>query len=371
MAGQFAFAELVGCRLPIQLASLGGPVGTPELAGAVSEAGGLGMVPNPSSAEEVEQLLTRAQGVTSQPLGIGFLVPFAGREAVAAAAARANVVEFFYGRPDRDQVALGSADGALVGWQSGSAEEAIAAVEAGCDYVIVQGIEAGGHVRGTQRLDDVLAETLARVEVPVVAAGGGGTSGRVAALLRAGGAGVRVGTRFVAAEESNAHPDYVGSLIAASSDDTVLTEAFGANWPDAPHRVLRAAVKAANELDGTAVAVAGDMEISRFHSMPPTRQVRGDIKAMALYAGESVDAVTQRLPAREIVSELAADLPGARDAQRDPANAALRREARAGTRRLSMTASRPVRASDAHVARRLLAREGESVRNVRAETPPA
>src|SRR3954453_11819536 len=131
MAGQFAFAELVGCRLPIQLASLGGPVGTPELAGAVSEAGGLGMVPNPSSAEDVEQLLARARSVTSQPLGIGFLVPFAGREAVAAAPARANVVEFFSGRPDRDQVALGSSDGALVGWQSGSAEEAVAAVGGG------------------------------------------------------------------------------------------------------------------------------------------------------------------------------------------------------------------------------------------------
>src|SRR3954453_1580225 len=199
MASQFAFAELVGGRLPIQRASLGGPVGTPELAAAVSEAGGLGMIPNPSSAEEVERLVTAARNVTSEPLGIGFLVPFAGREAVAAAGATANVVEFFYGQPDRDLVALGTADGALVGWQTGSAEEAIAAVEAGCDYVIVQGIEAGGHARGAQRLDDVLAETLARVEVPVVAAGGVGTSGRVAALLAAGASCVRVGTRFVAA----------------------------------------------------------------------------------------------------------------------------------------------------------------------------
>lgn len=49
------FTDLVGCRLPLQLASLGGPVGTPALAAAVSEAGGLGMIPNPSSAAEVEQ----------------------------------------------------------------------------------------------------------------------------------------------------------------------------------------------------------------------------------------------------------------------------------------------------------------------------
>src|SRR5438067_7852622 len=113
MMAASGFPALIGCRLPIQLASLGGPVGTPELAAAVSEAGGLGMIPNPSSAEEVERLLTDAHDVTSEPVGIAFLVPFAGREAVAAAAAAASVVEFFYGQPDRDQVALGSADGAL------------------------------------------------------------------------------------------------------------------------------------------------------------------------------------------------------------------------------------------------------------------
>jgi nitronate monooxygenase len=304
-----AFVDLVGCRLPIQLASLGGPVGTPELAAAVSEAGGLGMIPNPASADEVERLMSAARAVTSGPLGIGFLVPFVETEAVAAAAANANVVEFFYGDPERDLVQLGKADGALVGWQTGSAAEAAAAVEAGCDYVVIQGIEAGGHVRGRQHLDDALAETLDQVNVPVVAAGGVGTPDRVAVLLAAGASAVRVGTRLVAGEESNAHPDYVAALIAASADDTVLTECFGANWPNAPHRVLRSAVEAANALDRATTAAVGDWEIPRFHSMPPTRQVRGEIAAMALYAGESVDAVKQRQPAREIVSELARDLP--------------------------------------------------------------
>lgn len=303
-----AFVDLVGCRLPIQLASLGGPVGTPELAAAVSEAGGLGMIPNPASADEVERLMSAARAVTSGPLGIGFLVPFVETEAVSAAAANANVVEFFYGDPERDLVRLGKADGALVGWQTGSAAEAAAAVEAGCDYVVIQGIEAGGHVRGRQHLDDALAETLDQVDVPIVAAGGVGTPDRVAVLLAAGASAVRVGTRFVAAEESNAHPDYVAALIAASAGNTVLTECFGANWPNAPHRVLRSAVEAANSLDRATTAAVGDWEIPRFHSMPPTRQVRGEITAMALYAGESVNAVKQRQPAREIVLELAADL---------------------------------------------------------------
>ncbi len=137
MATDQAFAGLVGCRLPIQLASLGGPVGTPDLAAAVSNAGGLGMIPNPTSAADVERVVATARELTSQPVGIGFLVPFVSREAVQAAAATAHVVEFFYGDPQRDLVRLACAGDAVVGWQTGSAEEAVQAVESGCDYVVV------------------------------------------------------------------------------------------------------------------------------------------------------------------------------------------------------------------------------------------
>jgi hypothetical protein len=108
------FAGLVGCRLPIQLASLGGPIGTPALAAAVSEAGGLGMIPNPTSAAEVEQLVAATRAGTSRPIGVGFLVPFVSREAVEAAATAAELVEFFYGNPDADLVRAGKASGALL-----------------------------------------------------------------------------------------------------------------------------------------------------------------------------------------------------------------------------------------------------------------
>jgi nitronate monooxygenase len=290
------------------LAPLGGPIGTPELAAAVSEAGGLGMIPNPSSAADVERLVAAARTRTTGPVGVGFLVPFVVRDAVEVAAAAADVVEFFFGDPDPELVSAGKARGALVGWQVGSAAEAIRAVEAGCDYVVVQGIEAGGHVRGTQNLDDVLRETLAAVDVPVVAAGGVGTAVRVAGLLDAGAAGVRVGTRFVAADEADAHPDYVAMLIAASHRDTVLTEAFSVGWPDAPHRVLRSAVEAADRLDRPFAAIVGDREIPRFASTPPTTRARGEIVAMALYAGESVDAVLRIQPAAEVMAELSAQL---------------------------------------------------------------
>src|SRR3954452_5307523 len=307
MASRRRFTDLVGCRLPVQLASLGGPIGTPALAAAVSDAGGLGTIPNPS-ADEVEAKLQSARALTNQPLAVGFLLPFLSREALDAAARSADVVEFFYGDPDPALVELARAHGAIVGWQAGSAAECQAAVAAGCDFVTIQGIEAGGHVRGTQRLDEALAETLAVVDVPVVAAGGIGTATRVSQLLAAGADAVRVGTRFVAAEESDAHPAYVALLVGASHDDTVLTDAFCTGWPDAPHRVLASAVAAAERRAGRPVATLGENEVPAFAALPPTRQVHGEIEAMALYAGESVDAVTHPQPAAAIMAELTAPL---------------------------------------------------------------
>ena len=144
--------------------------------------------------------------------------------------------------------------------------------------------------------------------MPVVAAGGIGTAERVHELLAVGASAVRVGTRFVAAEESDAHPAYVASLIRASRHDTVLTGAFANGWPDAPHRVLSSAVTAAERFVGRTVATLGERQLPAFAPVPPTRQARGEVEAMAMYAGESVDAVTATQPAAEIVAELTAVL---------------------------------------------------------------
>jgi len=126
------------------------------------------------------------------------------------------------------------------------------------------GTEAGGHVRGNQQLDQVLAETLSLVDVPMIASGGIGSAARAAQLLNAGAAAVRCGTRFVTAAEADAHPAYVQALIAAGAKDAVLTEAFGTGWPDAPHRVLRSSLDAAKAFTGDVVATVGT------RSLPPS-----------------------------------------------------------------------------------------------------
>jgi nitronate monooxygenase len=305
-----AFTRLVGCRLPIQQAGMGG-VGTTELAAAVSEAGALGMLAgNGRDPAAVQQAAEQVRVRTPAPFGISFLVPFLeDRAVVACAAEQAAVVEFFYGAPDAALVALVHAGGALACWQVGSVREARAAAEAGCDLVVAQGVEAGGHVRGEVGVLPLLDDVLAAVDVPVLAAGGIGSGRSLAAVLAAGAAGARVGTRFVAAAESAAHPDYVAALAAADGADTVLTKAFSHDWPDAPHRVLRASLEAAQRFDGevTAEVHVGERTVAvpRWHTYPPAGQIHGAIEALPHYAGQAVGAVRGVQPAGEIVAELA------------------------------------------------------------------
>ncbi len=157
----------------------------------------------------------------------------------------------------------------------------------------------------------LLNEVLEVVGAPVLAAGGIGTGRNMAAALAAGAEGVRVGTRFVAAEESGAHPQYVQSLIGAEAKDTVYTDVFSGLWPNAPHRVLRSSVEAAQGFQGEVVAKGLDADtgehypIPRFASITPRQTTTGAIEAMPHWAGESVDGVKRAQPAAEIVHELA------------------------------------------------------------------
>lgn len=304
------FTELVGCQVPIQQAPMGGGVVTPELAVAVSKAGGLGMLQQAGVtplADRIEWL----QRAGATPFGVNF-VPALGQgdqAEVELAASRARLVEFFWAEPDPRLVELVHAGGALAGWQVGSLEEARRAVGAGCDLLAVQGTEAGGHVRGTMALLPLLASVQEVVTVPVLAAGGIANARGMAAALAAGAAGVRVGTRFLATAESGAHPEYVAALLAADGEATVLTEAFGVGWPHAPHRVLRSALVAAQafqgEVVGTHTVGARSRPLARWAAQTPSREVTGTVAAMALYAGQGVGQVTRVVPAGQVVTELA------------------------------------------------------------------
>ncbi len=310
------FTELVGCSIPIQQAGLGG-LANPQLAAAVANAGAQGMVSVSGLPPDLlAGILDKLRKETSGVFGCNFLFPFVGeelREAVAVAASRSRVIDFFWGEPDPSLVQVVHSKGALACWQVGSRAEAVKAAEAGCDLIVAQGIEAGGHVRGQIGLLTLLSEVLEAVEVPVIAAGGIGGGRAMAAALATGASAVRVGTRFAAAEEAGAHPVYVKALIDAEPEDTVYTEAFGANWPNAPHRVLRSSLEAARAFAGDIVAEATNIythqkrPIRRFDSSMATRLVTGHVEAMPHWAGESVVGVKRIQPAAEIIRELSGE----------------------------------------------------------------
>ena len=140
--------------------------------------------------------------------GVNFIVPMMDRALARAGGASARPTSTSSSpTPTRRSVAVVHAGGAVCGWQVESAEEARAAEAAGCDVVIAKGWESGGRKRiEGPALLPLLDAVLAAVAVPVVAAGGIATARGVAAALAAGADGVRVGTRFIAAAESDAHP---------------------------------------------------------------------------------------------------------------------------------------------------------------------
>src|SRR5579864_3762074 len=295
------FTDLTGCRVPIQQAAIGG-LARPQLAIAVANSGGLGMVYAGSyEPKQMSEVFEDMRQHTSGVFGANFLIPEAFvadlgeiREQVETASNLVNVVEFFYRQPDPSLVDLVHSGGALAAWQVGSNEEAVAAAEAGCDMIVAQGIEAGGHIRGKIGLLTLLSQVLDSVKIPVIAAGGIGSGRALAAVLAAGASGARVGTRFIAATEAGAHPEYVKALIAGEPEDTVVTEAFSEGWPNAPHRLLRFCIDEAQNFNGEIVGhkkliSTGEMvPVKRFESFTMTSETTGTIKAMPHWAGESV-----------------------------------------------------------------------------------
>jgi nitronate monooxygenase len=316
---------------------MGGGLSRHELAAAVSEAGGLGTIAV-NGAGAIRRELAAARALTGRPLAVNVLLPFARRDWFEAAA-EADVVVTFWGRPRRRT-------GGIWLHQCGSVEEARRAQAAGADGVIAQGVEAGGHVRGTSTALELLERVRAALPpgYPVLLAGGIAGRDDARAALDVGASAAVAGTRFLLSAESRAHPDYKQRLLGAK--ETILTDLFGAGWP-APHRVV---ANAATErwLSGRRSSFYGHMSgkgrtpmlrgplanRALNHALAPgtrylpdtlqARMIRAQrpgsrlltpagptddgpaalVDAGALYAGETVARIGEVKPAAELVREL-------------------------------------------------------------------
>lgn len=299
-----------------------GSVSTPELAAAVADAGGLGML-GMSWREEaaVREAIDETRTLTDGRFGAnvvldestGVLPP---DECLGACLdAGVDVISLSFGGPTGYVERIHDAGGmALV--TVGSAEAAEHAVEAGADAVVAQGWEAGGHVQSEVATMALVPRVVNAVDVPVVAAGGIADGRSLAAALALGADGAWLGTRFVATRESGAHDRYRELVTGADESDTVYTDLFDGGWPGQPHRVLEndtvAEWRTAGEPgpgdrpgEGEAVASTPDGEsVERYDDLPPVEGLKGDVEALPVYAGQSAGGTGAVRPAGDVVRSL-------------------------------------------------------------------
>lgn len=221
--------EILGVEHPVMLAGMGG-VSYHLLAAAVSEAGGFGCLgaSTMSSAQMVEEIAaTRA--LTDRPFGVDLLTAMPEEmvdnvEKIIAGGAQVFVAGL--GVP-LEVIELCHRNNVLVVNMCGRVRHAVAAVEAGCDIVVAQGTEAGGHTGqiATMPLVPQIVDAVGD-RVPVVAAGGIYDGRGLAAALALGADGVWVGTRFIATPEARAVPGYKDTLLRTAEDGTVVTRGY-------------------------------------------------------------------------------------------------------------------------------------------------
>lgn len=321
--------ESLGLRWPIVQAAMGGGIATADLAIAVSRAGGLGtigLMPEDLFAAEIGRA---AETLGEIPFAANLLMPMLRRGHVRACLdQRVPVVSVFFGH-DPKVVRELKAAGSFVIYQVGSEAEADEVVRDGAGALIVQGVEAGGHVRSTERLAVLLPKVReAHPDIPVLAAGGIHDAASVRRARELGADGVVVGTRFLLTPEANAHEAYKQRLVEA--DETMLTDLFGLGW-NAPHRVVPndatrrwcrddaraprwlSRFNALSEVPGRLLSMRAAASLVRgqrpglpfFSPSPLTRGMPERTGVTPLYAGECVGRIGDIRPAVEIVRELA------------------------------------------------------------------
>jgi nitronate monooxygenase len=298
---------LLGIEYPILNASMAGTA-TGQLAAAVSEAGGFGMIggTNPDGASWVREQIRIARSLTARPFGVGFISSFPDTEELARVALDEGVAAINHSFADPTPfVAPAHAAGVKVFAQVQTLKQAITAAQAGVDVIIAQGSEAGGHAGalGTFALLPAVVDAVA--PIPVVAAGGIADGRGLAAALLLGAQGAWMGTRFVTSHEWGGASWEQEAVLAATSDDTVQTRLYDLigerPFPaENPDRVLRNAFIdrwTGRESEIPAHREALQAEVSAGNE-------RADLAVAGVSAGVAAGLITTARPAGEIVRDI-------------------------------------------------------------------
>lgn len=308
---------VLGCELAI----MGGAmtwVSERNLVAAISNAGGFGIVASGSmSPELLSAEIAGTRALTKRPFGVNLITlhPLVDELIEVCADHRVSHVVLAGGLPSAAAVRRIKDYGARVVCFASALGLARKLVRMGADAIIIEGSEAGGHT-GPVSTGVLAQEILPHLaEIPVFVAGGIGRGEAILAYLEMGAAGVQLGTRFVCAKESIAHPRFKQAFIRAAARDAVLSLQLDPRFPVIPVRALanpateRFLAVQRNVIErfvrGELSQKAAQLEIEHFWAGALRRAViEGDVESGSLMAGQSVGFVTQEQTAAEILGEL-------------------------------------------------------------------
>ena len=309
--------EFLGCNLSV----MGGAmtwVSERNLVAAISNAGGFGVIAcGAMSPAQLAAEIAGTEALTERPFGVNLIVMHPSLEALADAciAGRVSHLVFAGGIPSSALVRRVRSEGVKVMGFAPALVIAKRLVRMGIDGLIIEGAEAGGHIGPVST--SVLAQEILPVvrEVPVFVAGGIGRGELILSYLEMGAAGCQLGTRFVCAYESIAHPNFKRAFIRADARDAMPSVQLDPRFPVIPVRALvnraserfieaqRSVIARYNQ--GEISRDTAQLEIEHFWAGALRRGViDGDIETGSLMAGQSVGMVTREQSTAEILQEL-------------------------------------------------------------------
>jgi enoyl-[acyl-carrier protein] reductase II len=289
-----------------------------HLVSALSNAGAFGVIAcgamePPRLAEEI----AGTQALTSKPFGVNLITmhPRLDQLVDTCLAAKVSHIVFAGGIPPGTAIKKAKDGGAKVVCFAPALALAKRLIRAGADALVIEGSEAGGHI-GPVSLTVLAQEILPHVrDVPVFVAGGIGRGEAILSYLEMGAAGVQLGTRFVCARESIAHPNFKQAFIRGNARDAMPTIQLDESFPVIPVRALQnegtkrflehQAETIRRFKSGELTKEAAQLDIEHFWAGALRRAVMdGDVENGSLMAGQSVGMVTQEQTAAEIIAEL-------------------------------------------------------------------
>ncbi len=291
-----------------------------NLVAAMSNAGAFGVIANGSMPPELlEKEIIETKKLTSKPFGVNLIIMHPQLEQLIEVCKRQNVshVVLAGGIPSGTSIKAIKDYGAKVICFAPSAIIGRKLIRIGADALVIEGMEAGGHI-GPVSTSVLAQEILPHIrEVPVFIAGGIGRGEAMVSYLEMGAAGVQLGTRFVCATECIAHPKFKEIFIRSSARDAIPSVQIDPDFPVIPVRAI--ANKATDDFTRCQLEVIeqfrkgeldkkeAQLKIEHFWAGALRRAViDGDIEHGSVMAGQSVGMVTKIQPTQEIVDEMVA-----------------------------------------------------------------